>query len=263
MLRVFAIVMIATLPAAGQTAGELLQKGIYAQETVGDFEGAMKIYRQISGSAGVTRPYVAQAEYRRAECLAGKGAKADAAMAFRRFLDDYPEQKELVAKARESMRGLAAFMPTEYHDAGTGFSFVAPHGEWWAFRSKRFDNGSVDIVFDQSGPWGRAGMFVYSRKMAAGDIARHLQERLATWAAWQDNGWVRRVRPETVSLRPVGRFQVLSCVADIGNSGKAMYFVAWVASQQTEVCIELNTNDQYLDGVRRDFAAIIETVKMP
>jgi hypothetical protein len=257
------VAAFAGLHAAGQTAGELLQKGIYAQESVGDLDSAMKIYRQIAGSPGATRPYVAQAEYRLAQCLAEKGTKADAAMAFRKFLDDYPEQRELVARARESLRGLAAFMPVEYHDAGTGFSFIAPHGEWWAFKEKRFDNGSVDIVFDQSGPWGRAGMYVYSRKMAAGDLARHLQERLATWATWQDNGWVRRVRPETVSLRQVGRFQVLSCVADIGSSGKAMFFVAWVASEQTEVCIELNTSDQYLDRVRHDFDRIIETIKMP
>jgi len=38
--------------AAAQTAAELMQRGIYTQETAGDADGAIQIYRQVIGSAG-------------------------------------------------------------------------------------------------------------------------------------------------------------------------------------------------------------------
>ena len=82
------------------TASELLQRGIYLQETVGDLDGAIRVYRQIARMARESRAYAAQAEYRLGTCLLKKGQQAEAINTFQRLIKEYPEQPELVAKAR-------------------------------------------------------------------------------------------------------------------------------------------------------------------
>src|SRR5260221_582797 len=99
--------VMATLCAAasGQTptASELLQKGIYLEETVGDLEGAMRTYKQVTQMAAESRASAAQAEYRMGVCLQKKGQQAEAINTFRSLIKDYPEQADVVAKAKESL----------------------------------------------------------------------------------------------------------------------------------------------------------------
>lgn len=262
MIRIIVLAFLIQMQAAGQSAAELLQKAIYAQESVGDFDSAIRIYRQLAGT-----PYAAQAQYRLALCLAEKGAKADAAMALSKFLEDYPDQKDLAAKARESLRGLAGFLPTQYRDPVTGFSFTAPHSEWFEYTEKRWNDGSVTVNFSQTGPWATASVYVKSRKLPAAELVQHLRENLnhrVDFGAKSEREYGYLVRPETLSLRQVGRFQVLSCVLDFNPKVRAMDYIIWVASEQTEACFEVHpTTDEYLDRVRHDFDQLVETVKMP
>jgi uncharacterized protein len=100
-----ALLLAAGSPALAQSASELLQKGIYTQETLGDLDGAIKIYKQLLAQAKGARVYAAQAQYRLARCYLAKGQSAEAVEAFKELIRDYPEQKELVAKARENVPG--------------------------------------------------------------------------------------------------------------------------------------------------------------
>jgi len=109
-LTIFAVVLMG-LPAEGQSTAELLQKGIYTQETVGDLDGAIKIYRQIINSVSQSRTYAAQAQYRLAQCLLKKGENDEAVKAFEKLMQDYPEEKELVAKAREYVPSETKLLP--------------------------------------------------------------------------------------------------------------------------------------------------------
>lgn len=123
------LAMLIVQPVAAQSTADLLQKGIYTQETVGDLDGAIKIYRQIVSSASQSRAYAAQAEYRLGLCLLKKGEKADAAKAFEKLARDYPEEKELVAKIREFLPGELKLLPIPW-----------PDDELTEYRSK-LDNG--------------------------------------------------------------------------------------------------------------------------
>src|SRR5882672_3415640 len=106
------------LPAEGQSTAELLQKGIYTQETVGDLDGAIKIYRQIVSSASQSRTYAAQAQYRLGVCLLKKGENAEAIKAFQVVVRDYPDQKELVSKARAYVpeESISTLLPVPWAD---------------------------------------------------------------------------------------------------------------------------------------------------
>jgi tetratricopeptide (TPR) repeat protein len=86
--------------AQGPTVSELLQRGIYLQETVGDLDGAIKIYRQITRMAQESRANAAQAEYRLAICLQKKGQQNEAMNTLHRLVREYPDQADVLVKAR-------------------------------------------------------------------------------------------------------------------------------------------------------------------
>lgn len=117
-LAAIAILAVATLitPACAQSLSDLLQKAIYTQETVGDLDGAIQLYRQIVIASKDTRPYGAQAQYRLGLCLLKKGNQTEAVNAFKSLVEHYPEQTDLVAKAREHLAGGMDLLPAPWTD---------------------------------------------------------------------------------------------------------------------------------------------------
>ena len=109
---------LACLPyhASGASASELLEKGIYQEETKGDLDVAITIYQQLLGEAKNAQALAAQAQFRLGQCYAKKNRHADAIAAFERVVRDYPDQKELVAKAREHLPADLALQPVPWQD---------------------------------------------------------------------------------------------------------------------------------------------------
>ncbi|HEY6393412.1 MAG TPA: hypothetical protein VIX89_19170 [Bryobacteraceae bacterium] len=90
------------IPGFCQGAAELLQKGIYAQESVGDLDQAMQIYRQIV-SSGADQKVAAQAQFMLAQCLIRKGDLTRAAQEFAALAQNFANYREVIARlARES-----------------------------------------------------------------------------------------------------------------------------------------------------------------
>jgi hypothetical protein len=109
MLRTsfFAIVIVACAvasPSGAQTPAELLQKGIYTQNTVGDFDAAIAVFRQILGAPTSARRYAAEAHAHIVQCLAGKGDNSAAAREFNVLARDYAEFKDVVTAAAAALR---------------------------------------------------------------------------------------------------------------------------------------------------------------
>ena len=88
---------LSALPLPAQSAGEQLQKGIYAQETAGDLDGAIRIYRQVIVSNPAQRVFAAQAQRHLAQALLQKGDLAGAAQEFNTLAATYPEFHDLIA----------------------------------------------------------------------------------------------------------------------------------------------------------------------
>ncbi len=80
---------------------ETLEAGIYQEETKGDLTEAIKTYRKVIADAEKSQELAAQAQFRLAHCLLKLGKKAEATAAFETLIEKYPQQKELVAKARK------------------------------------------------------------------------------------------------------------------------------------------------------------------
>src|SRR5258706_3805561 len=112
---------IITLLSAGQVAfagspSELLEKGIYSEETKGDFDAALELYQQVIAEAKGGQALAAQAQYRLVVCYYKKKNFAEATAAFEKLVKDYPDQKELIARASEYLAGTSALLPVPWVD---------------------------------------------------------------------------------------------------------------------------------------------------
>lgn len=102
--------------AASGSPSEMLEKGIYTEETKGDIDSAMAIYRELVAEAKSGQSLAAQAQFRLGQCLLKKKRTDEAAEAFKRVIRDYPDEKELVAKARALLPAELALGPIPWEN---------------------------------------------------------------------------------------------------------------------------------------------------
>ncbi len=110
--RIASLVVVASLTVItvyAQTAAEQMQKGIYTQETAGDLDGAIAIYRQIVNSGNSPRDIAAQAQYRLAQSLLQKGDLSNASQEFEKLARSYADYGKLVSSLASTARGNTTF----------------------------------------------------------------------------------------------------------------------------------------------------------
>jgi tetratricopeptide (TPR) repeat protein len=106
----------AALPVSGASVSELLEKGIYTEETKGDLDGAIQLYQQVVSEGKTEQAIAAQAQYRLGVCNHKKKNYTAATAAFEKLLRDYPEQKELVARASDYLAKSVTLLPAPWVD---------------------------------------------------------------------------------------------------------------------------------------------------
>jgi hypothetical protein len=121
LLIVFAILIASmTVAVRAQTApaspSELLEKGIYAQDTKGDIDSAIAIYQQLVAEQDINHSLAAQAEFRLAQCYQKENRTAEATAAFQKLVHDYPNETNLVAQARAYLPSGLTFGPVPWVD---------------------------------------------------------------------------------------------------------------------------------------------------
>jgi hypothetical protein len=123
-----AVLSIALLPVPGrsQAAAEQIQKAIYAQQTAGDLDAAIRLYRQVLGSAP-DRKLAARAQLGLAQSLLQKGDLAGAAVEFQ-VLANYSEYKELVASLAGKLPNPSAAPIVNFSNGASGS--VIRHGTY-------------------------------------------------------------------------------------------------------------------------------------
>ena len=98
----------------GASPSELLEEGIYAEETKGDLDAALKLYGQAVAGAQAERAAAAQAQFRIGVCQYKKKDSAAAMAAFAQVVKDYPEQKELLAAAADYLYRAMPLLPAPW-----------------------------------------------------------------------------------------------------------------------------------------------------
>jgi len=96
---IFLLAIGLLVPAAlAKLPSVLLREGLYAEETEGDIDAAIKIYEQIVEDSSAQRPYVAKAMYRLGLCYLKKQNEQKAKIVFEQLTTQFPDQTAVVDK---------------------------------------------------------------------------------------------------------------------------------------------------------------------
>ena len=101
---------------AAASPSELLEQGIYSEETKGDVDAALKLYQQVVTEAKAGQTVAAQAQYRLGVCYYKKKNFTEAKAAFEKLARDYPDQKDLITLANKYLAGAMPLLPAPWVD---------------------------------------------------------------------------------------------------------------------------------------------------
>jgi len=217
-----------------------LQKGIYAQQTTGDLDGAIRIYRQIIASNPAQGIYGAQAQMHLAQALLQKGDLTGAAQEFTTLSANYSEFHDMIASMAGHMAGvehgrlftLGTATPPEgepyqYKHYLTGVELNAPAG--WKIEGDTDSSGGGEMVTFSSSNLKSDTLAVWLKPSAGGnsaDIARQLRASLDRKGQDRDGfeGW--KVRLESVKMQTLAGHQALSAIADYSETSGRVLLLA-------------------------------------
>jgi len=132
IIFMLAAVAMLTVPSArGASPALLLEKGVFAEETKGDIDAAITIYKQIADDANAKGKYVAQALYRLGACYVRQKKTDEAIVAFRAVVKHFPDQKIPAEQAAEK---LAILAPPEMSDQNVSVQLA---NQAWALWSQQ------------------------------------------------------------------------------------------------------------------------------
>ena len=255
-LAAVVVLLLATVGSA-QTAAELLQKGIYAQQTAGNADGAIEIYRQVIGMAGVDRAMAARAQMQLVSAFLQKGDFSGAAREFDTLALTYGDQKEVVSAMTMAMRmaasmGMARPAAAQapltppvltkgtlqngvYHHTMTGTEIRLPAG--WSVTGDGDSSGTGEAVTlrDDSGQSYFVFMVPDPRSLAEipaaldHDVDYKLHQRIVDGVA----GF--KMRSGSLMKWAQGNWQAASVAFEFGQDGQQIEYDTWVRTEKTMV----------------------------
>lgn len=239
LLRVIGLALLGGALCA-QTATEQLQKGIYAQDTAGDLDGAIAIYRQVLQSGQPQRIVAATAQFRLAQALLMKGDMEAGMKEAQKLATEYPDYRGLmealarrltmVTLERRATRGTATDYQHYKHNK-TGAELTAPFGTSFVGDSDSSDNGDM-VMF--AGHQYSARVWLIHEEHAVGELVGLLRQDLEKKAGMRGPNW--KPRPASIQTGVTGNGQWLSVVADDIEGGKPMIeLLTWYRTAKTHL----------------------------
>jgi hypothetical protein len=241
MLFKLLAVAVLTTALCAQTAVEQLQKGIYAQDTAGDLDRAIAIYRQVIGSGQTPRVVAATAQYRLTQALLQKGEPESPPPEAQKLALNYAEYRELImglarrltttSLAQRASRGRASDYQ-HYHHNRTGVDLTAPFGTSFTGDYDSSDDGDM-VIFGghQYAVW----VWLKPANSTIGELDALLRNDLAVKPSMRTDfpGWKARA---DIQMDAIGNGRTLSAVADYTDNGRKMVEVmTWYRTPKTHV----------------------------
>jgi hypothetical protein len=251
--RLFLAATLLLAPAFPQKFTVLLQRAIFLEETAGDVDGAIQLYRQILSSGADTRVYEAEAQYRLGACLLRKGDKPLAARTFQDLMERHPEETHLLSRAS-----------IHYRDPGMGFSFTVPAG--WSIHPRAPSKGPGRCA-DVQDPENKATIVVCAKPVRTALEA--INERLVRGevelvqlrrSSWPD--FTLRQSSPTAFWR--GESRILTILADYTLGADRMTeWTTWVQSETTRSSVIVHIRAPDFDEFRVRFRPILNSYRIP
>jgi hypothetical protein len=203
--------LLAGSAAAAQSVAALLQKGIYAHETVGDLDAAIRLYEQVIASAPAGSDLAAQAQRRLV-----------AARAQRKWV------------AQNPIRG--TFDGRTYRHTWTGTTFEVPDGWKYSQTGMSSDDGEM-AFFSAGGNEESVNVWMKKDETAPDKLAARLEHAPVEKAGQRVGytGW--RIRDGSVERVTIGGQPALLAIADYAvDSGQPMVeYLAWIYTEKNRV----------------------------
>jgi len=99
-----------------QSASDLMEQGVYSEETKGDLTGAVQLYQKVIAQAKEDRELAARAQYHLGVCFYKQNDFTDADTAFCAVVKDYSDQKDIAALARKYLAAAHPLQPVPWTD---------------------------------------------------------------------------------------------------------------------------------------------------
>jgi len=183
---VFVLILVVSSSAyAQQSAGVLLQSGLYKEDVNGDLEAAIAIYERVLKEFPKDRPVAAKALLHIGLCYEKLG-KQEAQKAYQRLIKEYTDQPEPVQTAREHLQQLDAGAPGAKANGPT-YRLVldskiagmpVKEGDWK--RHLDFSPSGDRIVFESQG-----------KLYIADETGTLIRPLLDNFAPWEPFAWPR------------------------------------------------------------------------
>jgi hypothetical protein len=229
-----ALAALIAATVAAQSLTEQLQKGIYAEDTLGDADAAIAIYRRIVATAPAQQDIALQARRRLATALERKGALQAPPVQIKTGLQTSPVQQisHFVGGEPEP---LGTVENGRYRHTWTGVEFTVPEGWLVEGTYMSSDSGQQTQLRD---PKSRVTMSVWmiKEKRAAADVVAELAGAPGEKVNQRQNlgynipGMVSGtydIPKETIQLMSIGGRQAVMAVGEYYNSRDPVALVRW------------------------------------
>jgi hypothetical protein len=255
VVRALVVVLLLGSVVSAQTLTELLQKGIYTQDTLGDLDAAIRIYQQV---------------------IAGTQAASDLRVQAQRRLQAIEAQRRLLAASRTPR---ADFIPVRvageplgtlagnlYRHTWTGVTFTVPDGWTLTGTNPSSDDGEMATLTARDPSTGVA-VWMKKEDNDSASVDKLLNEAPIEKVGQRPAGAFQgyRMRERSVQRVYIGGQRATLAIADYTEpSGRAMAeYMTWIYTGNTRAFFFARVPPDELERLRPQFDAMVYSAIIP
>lgn len=107
--------LLAAAPAArADSPSDLMEQGVYSEETKGDLDNAVQLYQKVIAQAKADQALAAQAQYHLGLCYYKQHNYTEANTVFQSLVKEYPTETNVVTLARKYLASVNALQPAPW-----------------------------------------------------------------------------------------------------------------------------------------------------
>jgi hypothetical protein len=236
LARVIALVLALASAAHAQSLSELMEKAIYTEETLGNVEGAIRIYQQIINGS-IPGSDVRQQAQRRLDSA-------------RTFLKTTPKLP------------LGVFDGRTYHHTRTGLSFNLARG--WVVQNTHpsSDDGEM-VVITAIEPEADVNVWMIPEPNDAQSLSRKLDDSPAMKLQSRRVLPNYRYRPGSIQRIMINGKHAMMAIADYGDERPYVEYLTWIYTERTHTFFYGTTEAQNFARFKPQFEQLLQSTNIP
>ena len=237
LARVVALVLLLAPVAQAQSLSELLEKAVYTEETLGNVEGAIRIYQQIINGS-IPGSSIRQEAQRR----------LDSARTFLKTAPDLP---------------LGTFVGGTYRHTRTGLSFSLPRP--WIVRGTNPSSDDGEMVrVTAVEPEADVAVWMIPEGNDAQSIEQKLDGSPAMKLSDRRGSYQNyRYRPESIQRLTINGKAAMMAIADFGDDRPYVEYLTWIYTERTHTFFFAVVEAQNFARFRPQFERLLQSTNIP